>query len=328
MRRQFNIVPADSPELDGRIPYKLIFDEKGNLFFRWLFIGQKKINEPFFDETISACLSLPENSTMPYTTDGTMMERSKLVDAVSPAAFIFHISRCGSTLLAQLLCIDERFIVLSEVPILDQVLRLPFSGRKNSSDVDKLFSALLRLLGQRRNGKEEYLFVKTDSWHLMFFEILRRLFPGISALLLYRSPGDVIRSHQKLRGMHAVPGPLEREIFGFEESVNELFPDQYLERVLESYFKKCLDILATDNYSKALSYHDGALKMLHDTISVCAISMRADVLAQMEDRTMHHSKYPGNKFAPETFVNEASSKTVTELFEQLEEARQKQMVNL
>ncbi|CAN5829771.1 hypothetical protein BH11BAC7_BH11BAC7_06110 [soil metagenome] len=324
MKTQLKTVAANSPLLTGRIPYKLLLDEKGNVFFRWLFIGQKKITEPFFDETISACLSLPENSEMPCTTDETLLERAGMTATVAPAAFIFHISRCGSTLLSQLLCIDERFIVLSEVPLLDQVLRLPFSGNKDFSYVEKLFPAVLALLGQKRNGNEEYLFVKTDSWHLMFFETIRNLFPGIPALLLYRSPPEVIRSHQKLRGMHAVPGPIEREVFGFEESVNELFPDVYLERVLEKYFKKIIDILATDNYSKAVSFHDGAMKMLHDTLQPCAITMLAAVLDEMEKRTTHHSKFPENKFVPEMLIQNASSSIVEKLFEQLEETKEKQ----
>ncbi|MEO5645793.1 MAG: sulfotransferase family protein [Bacteroidia bacterium] len=327
MKTPLKTVAVNSSLLDGRIPYKLLSNEKGDVFFRWLFIGQKKITEPFFDETISACLSLPENSEMPCTTDETLLERAVMADAVSPSAFIFHISRCGSTLLSQLLCIDERFIVLSEVPLLDQVLRLPFSGRKDAAYAEKLFPAVLSLLGQKRNGNEEYLFVKTDSWHLMFFETIRKLFPAVPALLLYRSPAEVIRSHQKLWGMHAVPGPLEREIFGFGKEVDELFPDVYLERVLGKYFKKIIDILASDNYSKAVSFHDGAMEMLHGTLQSCAITLQTDVLDEMEKRTTHHSKFPENKFVPEMLIQNASSSIVTKLFEQLEDAKEKQSNN-
>ncbi len=324
MKKSLIPVASNSPELAGRIPFKLILDEQGNLSFRWIFIGQHQFSEPFFDETISACLSLPENSTMPFTNAETLIERAEAVDAVLPSAFIFHISRCGSTLLAQQLCVDERFIVLSEVPLLDDILRIPFTVQKNYPLVDKLFCAILRLLGQKRNGTEKYLFVKTDSWHLMFFETIRKLFPDIPSLLLYRSPKEVIRSHQKLRGRHAVAGPLEKELFGFEEYVSELFPDAYFELVLQCYFEKCLQIISTDKNAKALSYHDGAMKMLLETLDACEISLEELTLSTMEKRTEQHSKYPENKFAAEEKVAGDSSPSLSvQLFDQLNELQRK-----
>src|SRR6187551_105479 len=125
MKSPYKIVTAESPELSGRIPYKMTFNENGELLFRWIYVGQKRFEESFFSETILNCLSLPQNTEMPYTTAETLIEKAKSVDGVEPSAFVFHVSRCGSTLLTQMLCIDERFVVLSEASLLDDVLRLP-----------------------------------------------------------------------------------------------------------------------------------------------------------------------------------------------------------
>ncbi len=324
MKVQYNVVDARSPQLKGRIPYKITIAENGIPLFKWIFVGDKKFTEPFFEESISYCLSLPQNSNMPFTTAETLLQKASSVETVEPSAFIFHISRCGSTLLAQMLSIDERFIVLSEVPLLDELLRIPFSqNAKNISNGNVLFKAVLCLLGEKRSGKEKYLFVKTDSWHLLFFETIRQLFPHVPAFLLYRSPKEVIRSQQKFRGMHAVPGPIQPEIFGFtQERIAKLLPDEYFEIVLESYFTKCLEIVRADNRTRTLSYHDGAMEMLRSIIGLCGIPMDPEMLARMEKRTTHHSKHPENEFTVESTLPETAHKTESEkLFGQLDAER-------
>src|SRR5690606_34626620 len=122
--------------------------------------------------------------------------------AVAPTAFIFHVSRCGSTLLSQLLDLDEANIVLSEVPLLDQLLRLPetFPGISRAQQETAL-QATIRLLGQKRTGHEKQLFIKLDSWHVFFAATLRKQYPSVPFILLYRAPDEVFESHRRHRGM-------------------------------------------------------------------------------------------------------------------------------
>jgi hypothetical protein len=51
---------SNNAALEGWIPIKL-FNDDGEGNCRWLFVGNKHFDEPFFDETISACRQLPEN---------------------------------------------------------------------------------------------------------------------------------------------------------------------------------------------------------------------------------------------------------------------------
>lgn len=322
MQAAFNLVPANSPELVGRIPSKMMVDAKGNIFFRWIYIGSKKFEEPFFSESLLTCLSLPQNSNMPYTTAETLLEKARDVDAVAPSAFIFHISRCGSTLLSQMLCCDERMIVLSEVPLLDEILRLPFSHPDKEFSVQQLYFALLKLLGQKRSGKEEFLFIKTDSWHLHFFETLRNYFPKLPFLLLYRSPQEVIRSQQKQRGMHALTGLLEPQIFGHtQEELLQRSMDKHLEMVLEGYFEKMLSILATDKNSTPISYHEGAMAMMQAALETCRISISPETFAAIKIRTQTHSKNPSHAFSPEEIIPPAASSHLEKLFDHLNARR-------
>ena len=46
--------------LQGWIPWKLK-EENNELYSQWLFAGEKQFTEPFFDDTIRFCKTLPEN---------------------------------------------------------------------------------------------------------------------------------------------------------------------------------------------------------------------------------------------------------------------------
>lgn len=305
-------------ELSDRIPYKLFHAGNGRPEFRWLHTGGKKFTEPFFGETISSCMSLPPNREgFPVSSAEELVAAASQADAVEPAAFIFHISRCGSTLLSQLLSRDERCIVLSEVPLLDELLRFPFSHETSQPSQEELFRATLRLLGKKTSGKEKFLFVKTDSWHIMLYERIRRWYPQTPAFLLYRSPAEVMRSHGKLKGMHAIPGMIEPGLFGFErEAIMHLHPAPYLEMVLERYFETYLQILGSGQGATALSFHDGPMRMLQHVAEVTGIHFDEAMLEGMKERAGAHSKFPGQPFVAEDGVPEEKGK-VGELFERL-----------
>ncbi|WP_423146566.1 hypothetical protein [Rubrolithibacter danxiaensis] len=86
-----------------------------------------------------------------------------------PSAIIFHISRCGSTLLSQLLSLTEQSIVLSEVPFIDELLRLCYSDNEyGQTEIADFLTAALKFYGQKRYEQEKYLFIKTDSWHIFY----------------------------------------------------------------------------------------------------------------------------------------------------------------
>ncbi len=304
-------------DLNGRIPYKLLHGRNGRPEFRWLHTGGKKFTEPFFGETISSCMSLfPNRDGFPVSSAEELVAAASKEDAVEPTAFIFHISRCGSTLLSQLLSRDERCIVLSEVPLLDELLRFPFRHDASPSQ-EELFRATLRLLGKKTSGKEKFLFVKADSWHVMLYERIRRWFPQTPAFLLYRSPAEVMRSHGKLKGMHAIPGMIEPELFGFErEAIMHLHPAPYLEMVLERYFETYLEILGSGPGATPLSFHAGPMRMLQRVAEVTGIHFDEAILAGMRERAGEHSKFPGQSFVPEVGLQEEKGK-VGELFERL-----------
>lgn len=106
-------------ELRGWIPFRL---RAGTADCRWLHVGDTRFTDPFFEETIARCMSSPENFFGPqrFTPLSQLPEIAAECDAVEPSAFVFHVSRCGSTLVSQLLALDDSCITLSEVPFFEE----------------------------------------------------------------------------------------------------------------------------------------------------------------------------------------------------------------
>lgn len=272
-----------------------------DLLCEWLHIGEKEFTEPFFEETLSACKYAQGGNRRYKSVSGLPMlaEWSKEIPALAPTAIIFHVSRCGSTLLSQLLSLEKKNLVLSEVPFFDDILRLPFQFPSVSQPAaSNFFRAALVFYGRQRNSEQKNLFVKTDSWHLHFYEQLRTLFPQIPFILLYRDPFDVLHSQQKQRGLQSVPGLIEPQLFGFtDEESRERNPDRYMAHVLSSYFRQISTIIENDPLAFAFDYAEGMNHITKEVYRLLQLPLSSSLEQQFEERCRYHGKRPQQVFA-------------------------------
>lgn len=278
-------------DLNGWIPYKTYYQEN-ELFCKWLFVGNTAFTEPFFEDTIQKCKSLPENSTLKHSISNIelLKDWSQSIDNIIPTAIIFHVSRCGSTLLSQLLGLDQKNIILAEVPIFDEILRWGFNQSMEDNILAYLQSAIA-FYGAKRNINEQHLFIKTDSWHIHFYDLYRKLYPNIPFIFLYRNPEEVILSHQKKKGLHTVPGLIEAEIFGIDStSLNFNDLDEYTALVLETYFAAMIEIYQKDSMAYFMNYSDGIMKVAEKIAQLTNIKAKAEWQIEMEKRLIYHSK--------------------------------------
>ena len=88
----------------------------------WCYLGQERFVAPFFSDTIERCLRQPFNQLfLRQAPIETLVERYRTHPGLEPTAFIFHGSRCGSTLMAQLAAALPETIAISEAPPVDPV---------------------------------------------------------------------------------------------------------------------------------------------------------------------------------------------------------------
>ncbi len=308
---------------DGWIPTSVQTTDNGPRV-KWMFVGEKSFSEPFFHETLQIAKRFEQNKAQPNRNSALeeLVEMAQSADCIEPTAFIFHVSRCGSTLLSQLLGTEARNIVLSEVPVLDDILRLPYQDRRIAQDtVDEAFMAAIRLLGRKRTGEEQQFFIKADCWHVFFYDTLRRLFPKTPFLLLYRTPDEVLRSQQKQRGIHSIPNTLEPELTGIPQDESTFYDlDGYFLQILAGFFAGFVRIKKQDTNAFLINYNAGQAGMLHTLTKATGIEFSKEALMKMEQRGQFHAKKPYENFEKEEPTTIASDqlRKVLALYEQLE----------
>ncbi|HEV2674548.1 MAG TPA: sulfotransferase [Aliidongia sp.] len=225
------------------VPIRIHWKEDGP-WIDWCPLGRARFSEPFFDETITQQLRKPFNLLFrPQTPLATLEDWLDHHRPVPPTGFIFHMSRCGSTLVSQMLAASPRNIAISEASPVDAILR-PDLGPAGTSDEERvrLLRGVIGAFGQRRAGDERRLFVKFDCWHTLNLALIRRAFPTVPWLFLYRDPVEVLVSQMKQRGVQTVPGMIRPELFGidFAAAVQMPGPD-YCAQVLAALCRAALD---------------------------------------------------------------------------------------
>jgi hypothetical protein len=193
--------------------------QDGNFFLDWAYFGKERLCEPFYADSVQRRLTEPFNQLFRRSTpfaalEGWLQTRPSL----QPSGFIFHLSRCGSTLVAQTLAALPRAVVISEADPIDAVVRAreqrPDLGEEEQGNWLKW---IVGAFGQQRCGEERHLFIKLDSWHTRSLPLFRRAFPSVPWIFLYRDPVEVLVSQLRQPGLHMVPG-LFGSVFGVEPS--------------------------------------------------------------------------------------------------------------
>lgn len=302
-----------SSALANWIPYKLFYDQ-GRPHCEWLYTGDDNFTEPFFDQTITRCRQLNYRSRKSISSVDMLPHWSNEIESVPPSAFIFHVSRCGSTLASQLLALCSTNIVLSEVPFFDALMR---SGKDISHHLLKAAIAFYAPVKKDRKR----LFIKTDSWHIFFYKQIRELYPQTPFVLLYRRPDEVVRSQQKQRGMHAIPGLIEPALLGFDSNeVQHMNLDEYIGSVLEKYFQAFLNIVREDALAIPVNYNEGPISIVEKIAGISGTPINDIEMGKIKSRAMFHAKYPERVFAEEAIRNPvpAYCKAAYEKYEALE----------
>ncbi|GGF26809.1 hypothetical protein GCM10011611_36040 [Aliidongia dinghuensis] len=233
---------VDLVPLDGCVPLRTRW-QAGEPWIDWCHLGTARFGEPFFEETIGAQLRKPANLLFQPRTPLAVAEAWLVRDPpVPPTGFVFHMSRCGSTLMSQMLAASPRHVAISEAIPIDTVLRPDL----NPADLDdetriRLLRAVVGGLGQRRVGDEERLFIKFDCWHVLDLALIRRAFPTVPWLFLYREPIEVLVSQLKRRGVQTVPGMMPPQVFGIDfAAAVAMPPTDYCAQVLAQMCRAAL----------------------------------------------------------------------------------------
>ena len=156
------------------------------------------LTEPFFQQTVERARR--EGRAERFTEFDVLLQIEKQLESVEPTGFIFHSSRCGSTLVANACRAVSNSIVLSEANAIDKLIARFITDADNPVK-QSLYSVFLRdvvhALAQRRTANERHLFIKFACCSFAQLERIKRIWPNMPWLFLYRDPVETIVSNMR-----------------------------------------------------------------------------------------------------------------------------------
>jgi len=286
---------------DGWIPIRVYADAQG---YRvdWCYFGPRRLTEPFFRDSVQIALQEPFNLAFRQDTGiDALLDWARMQPGIHPTAFIFHTSRCGSTLLSRMLMALESHVVVSEPPLLDAVLRAHYSIPTLPADIQVTWlRATLSALAQRRTGIESRFVVKLDAWSITELPLMRRAYPDVPWIFLYRDPLEVATSQLTMPGAYMVPGVLGPSVASISVDDAIAMPRaEFITRILGRIFEAGLEGCRTFG-GRPVNYRELPDALWTSLAADFGVATDATAIAALRDAARFDAKNPQFEFMRDT----------------------------
>jgi hypothetical protein len=223
-------------ELRGWTPIRIEWEGSQPLV-DWCFSEGIEFTDPSFDDTVRRCFRNPARLLFRQRTTMAEVEQVAATEpGLAPAGMIFHSSRCGSTLVGQMLCAIRSVQVMAEPSPLDSILGARRVDPTLSEEQQmRWLRALVSVLGRPACAEQRHYVLKLDAWSIIDLPLLQRAFPDTPWIFLYRDPIEVLTSQLSHRGFHMVPGCLSHAQLGVDDDDDRLAtlaPEEFCAAVL------------------------------------------------------------------------------------------------
>ena len=183
---------------------------------------------------------------------------------VTPDAVIFHISRCGSTLVSRMLAALPSTLAISEAPVFNDILR---GSRRHAGFEpgmrERWMRHALAAFTASQSAVPSRVVIKLDCWHLFEIDCVRRAFPGTPLLFVYRDPLEVLVSLMERPSWTLVRDTVTPEELGMERDARDaLSPEELAAAILGAFFREAMRHRAHLTPVPYASLPDGALTAL------------------------------------------------------------------
>jgi hypothetical protein len=283
---------------DGWVPIRSIWkasgDRGGEAFVDWCWLGGERFTEPFFDGTIEIAQRRPFNRLFTHRTPiaelGWWYAESP---GMAPAGFIFHMSRCGSTLVSQMLAASPENVVISEAGPLDRLARAASIPEAAKAE---WLRWMVSALGQKRSGQETRYFIKFDSPTILALPSIRRAFPSVPWIFLYRNPEEVLISHLRQPAPAMCPG-FVTDVSAISAPMDEVIsmsPEEYAARVIGRICECAAQGMG--ERGMLVNYAQLPEAMWGNIARRFGVGFSADEIARMQAVALHDAKLPRQRF--------------------------------
>jgi hypothetical protein len=163
----------------NQLPARALLRPDG-LYLALRAIAPAELRDAFMQETIAR---VPAAESFVHI---AREDVGKAAPGTAPAGLIFHVARCGSTLISQLLRTHDKLVVYAEPLPFNEILLPPHQWPRHE------LVAALRSLGDAfaRHACRPYV-LKFSSWNTLFCDVLAEAFPASPWVFSLRDPVEV-----------------------------------------------------------------------------------------------------------------------------------------
>jgi hypothetical protein len=286
--------------------------QRDQLYVQWSYFGRERLREPFFEGSVQSRLFKPFNRLFRYSTPiARLADWVQARPGLRPSGFIFHMSRCGSTLVSQMLASLDHCVVVSEASPIDAVVRArQVRPDLNEDQHARWLAWMIGALGQPRCGHERHYFIKLDCWHTLALPLFRRAVPDVPWIFLYRDPVEVLVSQLRMPGVQMVPGMLGPDLLGLEHSYDPRKPEDYCARILA---RICEPVL--QHYSRGatlpVNYRQLPQAVWTTILPHFGVDCSERERAAMAEAARYDAKTPSLEFTPDIEAKQREATTAT-----------------
>lgn len=271
--------------LDSYYPVNVVFHHNQPIV-QFIKFPKVLFNQPFYNFSIQQYLK--DNKNRPsfllnLVTEGDIL---KSLHTPLPNGFIFHMSRCGSTLISQMLSSLHHCRTVSEPIIINQILNANLPTASKVKYLQLIMNALKVNSGQ-------YFCCKFTSHAVMELSTIREAYPNVPWIFLIREPLEVmvsiLTSAQKKK-------TYLKKLYGLASFMN-LPVDSSLEVIVAQLLGNFLR-LAYQNLDKnalIINYEQLPDILYNKVTGHFNIELTNTDQLQMENRALYHSKRTTDK---------------------------------
>ena len=239
-----------APNLKGYFPVR-VTTVKGKPFVKFAKLPKQVFDDPFMG--IDPIVQFGEVNNYPSQAFWFDDISSQILREphLPIKGFIFHLSRCGSTLVAQMLKAFKTCQVVNEPSgIVQFLIRSTLFPEERQLNL-KRFKAYITAYAQALGAEKKGLYIKMQEFPLLHMEFIAEAFPKVPWIFLYREPSEIMASWWikndvpfLIRQQHGPRSNYVAKLLGFEvDAVQQFSKEEYSALILGRLMDEALKYL-------------------------------------------------------------------------------------
>ncbi|HEU4434635.1 MAG TPA: hypothetical protein VFR51_14725 [Pyrinomonadaceae bacterium] len=282
----------------------------------WMQMADVSFAEPFFQQTVERVRATHPEREERFTEFDALLQLDKVVPHVEPAGFIFHSSRCGSTLLANACRALNDSIVLSEPNAIDKLVARLITDAGDPVR-ESLYSVLLRAVvnALAQHQPASRVFIKFSCCSISQLERIKRIWPRVPWVFLYRDPVETIVSN-----VSNPPAWLLDEDHRILAHITGTAPEEVAEMSLEERCARSIGSFFSTAHTLAndtrllLNYNQLSLPAISSILDFFNVRPSREELERIASGTRIYSKHATRDFVPDS---DAKQKLASDLVREM-----------